>query len=282
MNMRKRIVIAGAGQMGRAALALLNRDRYDALAFADNDTGRRGESCGGLPVLGMEEALALAPAGVLIAVAGAERAREMEAQIRALGFAGDVAHIGYYLQRLDIRAAVLTRLAERLRDVPGDMAELGVYKGAFAARMNALFPERRLYLFDTFEGFDSRDTALEAAYSGARAGDFSDASARAVVSRLPHPEQAALRAGYFPDTAAGLDARFALVSLDADLYAPTLAGLRFFYPRMESGGVILLHDLYSGRFRGVRAAFERFEAETGRLLLLPVADAHGSAMLLRP
>ncbi len=49
------------------------------------------------------------------------------------------------------------------RNIQGDMAEVGAYKGEFSKYFNRYFPERKLYLFDTFEGFDStRDKISEA------------------------------------------------------------------------------------------------------------------------
>lgn len=57
------------------------------------------------------------------------------------------------------------------------VAELGVYRGEFAKIINELFPDRKLYLFDTFEGFCYKDTALDKSreYSlGSQ--DFSDTS----------------------------------------------------------------------------------------------------------
>ena len=44
--------------------------------------------------------------------------------------------------------------------------------------MNRLFPERKLYLFDTFEGFDQRDidVELDHGFSRAQAGGFNDTS----------------------------------------------------------------------------------------------------------
>lgn len=36
----------------------------------------------------------------------------------------------------------------------GCVAEAGVFQGNFAKVINANFPDRKLYLFDTFEGFD--------------------------------------------------------------------------------------------------------------------------------
>ena len=41
------------------------------------------------------------------------------------------------------------------------MAELGVYRGEFAKEINKVFPDRTLYLFDTFEGFAEQDCDTE-------------------------------------------------------------------------------------------------------------------------
>ena len=37
--------------------------------------------------------------------------------------------------------------------VQGELAEFGVFRGQFSALINQRFPNRKLYLFDTFEGF---------------------------------------------------------------------------------------------------------------------------------
>lgn len=41
--------------------------------------------------------------------------------------------------------------------IEGSVAEAGVYQGNFSAVINKCFPTRKLYLFDTFEGFDSKE-----------------------------------------------------------------------------------------------------------------------------
>lgn len=43
------------------------------------------------------------------------------------------------------------------KKVDGPVAEVGVYKGVFAQYINHYFPDKTLYLFDTFEGFSSKD-----------------------------------------------------------------------------------------------------------------------------
>ena len=52
-----------------------------------------------------------------------------------------------------VRLATLELLCRRLAEVPGAAAELGVYRGFFARCINQLMPQRKLYLFDSFEGF---------------------------------------------------------------------------------------------------------------------------------
>lgn len=282
----KTLVILGAGRMGRAAAELLNTQRYKLAAFADNNAALHGSSLCGASVVSFEDALSLAPDAALVGVLDAERSAQLAGQARALGFEGEIKYLAELRGLCDARAASVRRLANRIneRNITGDIAELGVYKGDFAAELNALFPERTLWLFDTFEGFDARDAALdnERGFSRAAEGDFADTSAEAALARLPHPEKAVVKKGFFPETASGVDARFVFVSLDADLYAPTLEGLRFFWPRMMSGGALLLHDWGAGRFAGVREALAEFERESGALPLAPLCDLHGSAVAIKP
>lgn len=179
-----------------------------------------------------------------------------------------------------VRVRTLEALCRRLASVPGAAAELGVYRGGFARCINALLPERTLYLFDTFEGFDESEAEGEGkGFVEAHRG----ASAERVISLLPHPEKAVLRPGLFPATAAGLeDERFCLVSLDADLEESTLAGLRFFVPRLSPGGYLLLHDWDTPRLAGVARALERCEAELGQKLpAVPLCDVNGTLVIAR-
>jgi len=145
----------------------------------------------------------------------------------------------------------LRTLAEE--DVPGALAEVGVYRGHTAALLHRHAPGRTCYLFDTFEGFDARDETA----SDTR---FRDTSVEAVLAAMNANDKVIVRKGWFPETAAGLeDERFALVSLDADKYNPTLAGLEFFYPRLSPGGYIFLHDYNSPESeRAVKRACSEF------------------------
>lgn len=178
-----------------------------------------------------------------------------------------------------VRVRTLEALCRELDDVPGAAAELGVYRGGFARCLNALLPERTLYLFDTFEGFDAVEAKDEAAgFVQAHRNTGADR----VLRLMPHPEKVIIRQGLFPASIGGLEERFALVSLDVDLEGSTLAGLRWFYPRLNPGGYILLHDYNSPRLPGVKRALRCYEAELGgRLPAVPLCDGNGTLVLCR-
>ena len=174
-----------------------------------------------------------------------------------------------------VRLATLELLCRRFENVPGAAAELGVYKGFFARCINQLLPDRTLYLFDSFEGF-SEDACASESFQAAHRNTAIDR----VLAIMPHPERITVKPGFFPESLKGLEERFCLVSLDVDFYQTTLEGLRYFWPRLEQGGYLMLHDWGSLSLPGVKQALEDYEAETGqRIPAVPLCDVGGSLIL---
>lgn len=181
------------------------------------------------------------------------------------------------LQNDYVRLATLELLCRRLGAVPGAAAELGVYRGFFARCINHLLPDRRLYLFDSFEGF-AEDTGAAKAFQAAHQNTAIDK----VLSIMPHPESVTVMPGFFPGSLHGLEERFCLVSLDVDFYQTTLEGLRYFWPRLERGGYLLLHDWGSPALPGVAEALADYESELGtQIPAVPLCDVCGSLILCK-
>lgn len=182
----------------------------------------------------------------------------------------------------DIRNTWLASYAKLHQGTKASVAEGGVFRGEFAKFINKAFPDSKLYLFDTFEGFDSRDVEYESNhYSfGLSEDEFSNTSIDLVMSKMEYPENVILRKGFFPETATGIDDQFCFVHLDFDLYLPILEGLRFFYPKMVEGSVILIHDYYNIGLPGVKDAIEDYEKEIGKTIYkLPIGEDQSIAMI---
>jgi len=147
-------------------------------------------------------------------------------------------------------------LAKAQCGLPGDLAEVGCYQGCSAKLICEGKGERTLHLFDTFEGLpksapQDRGVHNERLYA---------CSLESVQSYLKGYPNVHFYKGLFPDTAGPVaDRTFPFVHCDVDLYESTLACLKFFYPRLSRGGILLSHD-YSV-LAGVKTAFTEFMAD---------------------
>jgi O-methyltransferase len=183
--------------------------------------------------------------------------------------------------RRDMIVLLLRELVAR--KIPGDMAELGVYRGMSARLIHHYLPERKLYLFDTFTGFDERDVKAELAATGRQTERtaFSQTGVKNALANIAVlNSNVEVFPGFFPESAPAFltQKKFAFVHLDADLYDPILAGLGFFYGKVVPGGVILVHDYNS--WLGARKAvteFFRDKPETP----IPMPDKSGSALIVK-
>lgn len=140
-------------------------------------------------------------------------------------------------------------------------------------------PDKRLYLFDTFEGFDGRDKHFKDNVLLNSPG-FNDTCISEVLAKMVSPQNVIIRKGYFPDTLNGLEDKFCLVSLDADLYLPILKGLEYFYPRLERGGYIFVHDFDSISWPGVKLAVTEYCIQNN-ISYVPILDRGGSVIITK-
>lgn len=165
------------------------------------------------------------------------------------------------------RKHFLRALVPMVRDVPGALAECGTYRGATANLLGAFASEhdRRLHLFDSFEGLSAPGEADGDHWS---AHDLSGSQQVVLDAVRPTGADVALHPGWIPSRFGGVeDERFAFVHIDVDLYQPTIDSLRFFHPRMSPGGVILLDDVGFTTCPGATRAVEEWVAETDEVVV---------------
>ncbi len=172
---------------------------------------------------------------------------------------------------------------ERLKKagIKGDFAELGVYKGETAKIIHEMDNSRIFHLFDTFEGFQEEDLlseeSMESKFSSI---NFSDTSVEIVKQNIEGNSNLRFHSGFFPKSTENIPiTNYSFVHLDADLYKPTIAGLKYFYPKLSAGGVIIVHD-YNHNWEGVRKAVDEFLQSIPETIT-ELSDWQGSVMIVK-
>ena len=168
-------------------------------------------------------------------------------------------------------------------NIKGQVAELGVYQGHFAQFLNAAFSDRKLYLFDTFEGFDEEELEkeLESDLVSVARDIYKNTSVQTVMEKMIYKENVVIKQGFFPESLEGLEEEFAFVSLDCDWEESLYQGLYYFYPRLCEGGYIMIHD-YNNFLDCAKKAVKRYEADKKiRIPKVPICDAQGSLILTK-
>lgn len=191
-----------------------------------------------------------------------------------------------------IRWRLLDFLAEEVKkNLPAHhyaIAELGVFRGDFAAKIESAFPNTPFYLFDTFEGFNDQDVHKDMnmglSEKAFKDGHFDSTSVDLVLSKMNNKANIHICQGYFPSsiTDENKNTQWGFVSLDADLYNPTFEGIKFFYPRLLPGGMILIHDYNNPLFKGVKKAVYDYEENFGIVPKVPIPDSTGSLVIVKP
>ena len=139
--------------------------------------------------------------------------------------------------------------------VEGDIAEVGTASGGSARLIGEYSSGKTIHVFDTFEGLPDPDARDEGFIKGAYKCSFE--KVQHYLQGLP----VEFHKGLFPGSAALLqNHQFSFVHLDVDLYQSTLDCLKFFYPRLNPGGIIISHDYVISP--GVNQAFAEFFADT--------------------
>lgn len=174
--------------------------------------------------------------------------------------------------RLEAMAAALGELDRQ--GIAGDVVECGVWRGASIILARLASPQRRCWLFDTFDGMTAPEPLIDISKNFIRAdvsyqnkttngrkwaacsladvivnlqgfGAYDPNKLRTVVGDV----RETLRSPDIPDSVA-------LLRLDTDWYASTRTELETLWPRLVPGGVLIVDDY--GHWLGARAAVNEF------------------------
>lgn len=282
---KKKVILFGVSEGCLNVVYSLDDTKYTIVAYADNDPLKQGTTfINGVGVISPDKINEFKYDYIIITTKTEIRSLEIKKQlISKLNVNEDKITIYYNtFQFFELRIAMLRLCINEIKEkkLKGNAAELGVYRGEFAKHINYYLPDRKLYLFDTFEGFSDMDENTNDAGSKFDYTEFSDTSINLVLEKMTSPEKCIIKKGYFPDTAVGIDDQFCFVSLDADLYKPILSGLEYFYPKLVPGGYIFVHDYNSSRFTGAKKAVREF-CNRNYIGYIPLLDYDGSVIITK-
>jgi O-methyltransferase len=189
---------------------------------------------------------------------------------RALGAVTKARNLAY-TATTPLECVELYHAVKATAKVPGEMAEVGVYLGGTAAIMLSAAEDKHLHLFDTFQGLPTGGDFL-------KKGEYAGSMESVTRTLSAYKDRISLHEGLFPADSSGAvtDERFSFVHLDMDLYEGTLDALRFFWPRMNSGGIILSHDYPA--IEGVRRAMDEFFLSEDDASFLPLSGQQALAV----
>ena len=150
---------------------------------------------------------------------------------------------------------------------------------------------RDLNLFDTFEGLPRPDEEKDVDVFGNRAIDgwlprsVSDEASHWAEAGLDEVRKNMEATAYDTDRIHYIKGmventlpeqtpdKIALLRLDTDFYSSTKAEMEYLYPKLVTGGVLLLDDY--GHFQGAREAVDEYFKEQGIAMLLSRTDYAG-------
>jgi O-methyltransferase len=144
------------------------------------------------------------------------------------------------------RCYELYSLVEELRDIPGSIVEVGVWRGGsgaiMASRAAALGIEDPVYLCDTWEGV-VKTGDVDIYYRDGKHDDTSRAIVEALVRQLGLTNVELLQ-GIFPDDTADRvgDRRLRLCHIDVDVYQSAKDVFDWAWPRLSPGGIAVFDD----------------------------------------
>ena len=180
--------------------------------------------------------------------------------------------------------------------VPGSFVECGVWRGGSSmliAKMltNRNIDDRKIYLFDTFEGM-TRPTDNDKDFTGKSAAsllkknehnkqeslwalaDLSDVQNNMRLTNFPEEKIVYIKGKVettIPTTL--LNESIALLRLDTDWYTSTKHELLHLFPKLENSGVLIIDDY--GHWEGCKKAVDEYFMENGINILLNRIDYTG-------
>lgn len=188
-------------------------------------------------------------------------------------------------------------------DIQGAIVECGVFKGGCSALMAEALSsqEKDIYLFDTFEGMsaptedDAHFTRAHNAhtmfkklqYNNSIGSNWVHGPIDIVKNTMAQTGHSSAQIHYIQGMVEetltnpeNLPEKIALLRLDTDWYESTKIEMDVLYPRLQSGGILIIDDY--GTWTGAYKAVHEYIQNHNLPLFLNVDTSYGGAVAIKP
>jgi len=175
------------------------------------------------------------------------------------------------------RCYELVQLVREVAHVPGDIVEVGVWRGGtgvlLADAARKWKPGARVWLCDTFAGV-VKATSRDSQYIGGEHADTSEDIVRDLVNRECLTNVTTLK-GMFPDETGGKIANgpIALCHIDVDVYQSAADIVAWASPRMAANAILVFDDYGFSSCRGITQLVDELRA-TGEWIYIYNLNKH--------
>lgn len=140
------------------------------------------------------------------------------------------------------RCYALFELVQQIRKIPGEVLEVGCWRGGTAGILTRMLPDRIVYLADTFEGV-VKSSQWEHYQDKAHA-DTSPELVTGFLTRQLGVTNFRLLKGIFPeDTGETIKSvKLSFVHIDVDVYRSAKDAFEFVWPNVSPGGMVVFDD----------------------------------------
>jgi hypothetical protein len=191
----------------------------------------------------------------------------------------------FYGGAMQFRISVALWAAAHGTRLEGDFVECGVNTGMYSAAICQYVDfnntGKSFYLFDTFEGIPPEQASQSEISKGRLAHNesYPDCFKDAKNTFAPYPK-AYLIKGKVPDTLETVTIdKVAYLSIDMNIVYPEIEAIKYFWPKLVSGAVVLLDDYGWDDYSDQHDAMDAFAKSVGtEILMVPT----GQGILLKP
>ena len=267
----KTVILAGQDNLVFSAADMINPQELKLVGYAVpmeeawniyDEKGKVLEDISDMPIMPLAAAVEFEPDMIITACGSPEDEEKTRFDLYRMSFTGEVFSLHEFFEKVSLKTSAIRKLAWRMAELgmEGAIADFGCGYGDISWQMNAMMPDRKLYLFDSQMHNVDR-----------------------LAGRMPYPEMVEIRQGRFPDTAMDVeDEKYALVHMNESDHDTVTRGIQYFYPRLVKGGMIILSRYEDGKSLDVRQAVADLEAKHGAFLIVPLAGLDGAVVIIRP